>query len=192
MQRPPKSRLFVCVCMCRMVLDPEYRCSRHRREGQASRAGGVRGCSSICGGCAVGSACRSVVPPLACTSSPLVSCVYCSFRASWWPVCRLQDQLIIFMALADGTSRMRCTEPTLHTRTAMVRPTTPVASLSHDWRPHVRVQCSNSLLQVTAEKLLPAAKFTVTGPTADDTMWTVQCSGAAVKAGHKRRQQSSG
>eukprot|EP00891_Asterochloris_glomerata_P008130 jgi/Astpho2/8130/Aster-x1483 len=70
----------------------------------------------------------------------------------------LQDQLIIFMALADGTSRMRCTEPTLHTRTAMV----------------------------IAEKLLPAAKFTVTGPTTDDFMWTVQCSGAAVKAGQKQ------
>ncbi len=34
--------------------------------------------------------------------------------------CRLEDQLIIFMALASGTSRMLCQQPTLHTRTAMV------------------------------------------------------------------------
>ncbi|PNG99891.1 RNA 3'-terminal phosphate cyclase [Tetrabaena socialis] len=32
----------------------------------------------------------------------------------------MQDQLIIWMALAAGVSRVRCTEPTLHTRTAMV------------------------------------------------------------------------
>lgn len=32
----------------------------------------------------------------------------------------MQDQLIIWMALAGGTSRVRCSEPTLHTRTAMV------------------------------------------------------------------------
>ena len=34
-------------------------------------------------------------------------------------MCRMQDQLIIFMALAQGTSRMSCGEPSLHTRTAM-------------------------------------------------------------------------
>lgn len=31
-------------------------------------------------------------------------------------LCRLQDQLIVFMALAEGTSSMLCNEPTLHTR----------------------------------------------------------------------------
>ncbi|KAF6251744.1 RNA 3'-terminal phosphate cyclase [Scenedesmus sp. NREL 46B-D3] len=31
----------------------------------------------------------------------------------------LQDQLIIFMAMAEGTSSMLCNEPTLHTRTAI-------------------------------------------------------------------------
>ena len=31
----------------------------------------------------------------------------------------LQDQLIVFMALARGTSRVLCGELTLHTRTAM-------------------------------------------------------------------------
>lgn len=35
-------------------------------------------------------------------------------------LCRLQDQLIIFMALAKGTSRMVCGPPELHTRTAAV------------------------------------------------------------------------
>ena len=32
---------------------------------------------------------------------------------------RMQDQLIVFMALARGTSRMLCRAPTLHTQTAM-------------------------------------------------------------------------
>ncbi|GIL91440.1 hypothetical protein Vretimale_10586 [Volvox reticuliferus] len=32
----------------------------------------------------------------------------------------MQDQLIVWMALGSGTSRIRCTAPTLHTRTAMV------------------------------------------------------------------------
>jgi RNA 3'-terminal phosphate cyclase (ATP) len=31
----------------------------------------------------------------------------------------MQDQLIVFMALARGTSRMLCGAPTLHTRTAI-------------------------------------------------------------------------
>ena len=31
----------------------------------------------------------------------------------------MQDQLILFMALAEGESRMLCTEPTMHTRTAV-------------------------------------------------------------------------
>ena len=30
-----------------------------------------------------------------------------------------QDQLVVFMALAAGTSRLLCGEPTLHTRTAL-------------------------------------------------------------------------
>lgn len=34
-------------------------------------------------------------------------------------VCRMQDQLIIFMALASGTSRIVCGQLTLHTRTAI-------------------------------------------------------------------------
>ena len=32
---------------------------------------------------------------------------------------RMQDQLIVFMALACGTSRMLCRTPSLHTRTAV-------------------------------------------------------------------------
>lgn len=31
----------------------------------------------------------------------------------------MQDQLVIFMALAHGQSSMLCSEPTLHTRTAI-------------------------------------------------------------------------
>ncbi|PNW88984.1 hypothetical protein CHLRE_01g053288v5 [Chlamydomonas reinhardtii] len=48
----------------------------------------------------------------------------------------MQDQLIIWMALGSGVSRLVCAEPTLHTRTAMV----------------------------VAEQLLPGVKFTLTRP----------------------------
>lgn len=47
--------------------------------------------------------------------------------------CRLQDQLIVFMALAAGKSLMLCGELTLHTRTAIS----------------------------VAEQVLPAAKFSI-------------------------------
>lgn len=65
-------------------------------------------------------------------------------------VCRLQDQLIIFMALGQGESNMLCTEPTLHTRTAMV----------------------------VAEQLT-AAKFEVHKPVGNKC-WQIHCIGAAV------------
>ncbi len=69
--------------------------------------------------------------------------------------CRLQDQLIIFMALADGESSMTCGEPTLHTRTAMV----------------------------IAEQLT-SAKFTVRRPAPrSQEPWTISCKGAGVAAG---------
>ena len=69
----------------------------------------------------------------------------------------MQDQLIIYMALAAGTSRMLCTLPTLHTETAMV----------------------------IAEKLLPSARFTVGQPVGAcggpaPELRLVQCHGAAV------------
>ena len=67
---------------------------------------------------------------------------------------RLQDQLIVFMALAEGQSTMLCTEPTLHTRTAMV----------------------------VAEQLT-AAKFQVQKPARKDGCWRVHCQGAAIAAG---------
>ena len=69
-------------------------------------------------------------------------------------ICRLQDQIIIFMALAEGESKMLCTEPTLHTRTAMV----------------------------VAEQLT-AAKFEVHKPVKKNECWQVHCKGAAVPAG---------
>lgn len=74
--------------------------------------------------------------------------------------CRLQDQLIIFMALAEGQSRMTCGEPTLHTRTAMV----------------------------IAEKLT-AAKFTVRRPK-DSEPWTIICDGAGIAAGQASERHS--
>ena len=69
----------------------------------------------------------------------------------------MQDQLIIYMALAGGTSRMLCASPSLHTQTAMV----------------------------IAEQLLPAAKFRVveqapTGTSGGAALALVECHGAAV------------
>ena len=66
----------------------------------------------------------------------------------------MQDQLIIFMALAKGESKMLCTEPTLHTRTAMV----------------------------VAEQLT-VAKFEVHKPAGQNECWQVHCKGAAIPAG---------
>ena len=71
---------------------------------------------------------------------------------------RLQDQLIIYMALACGTSRMVCAEPTLHTRTAMV----------------------------VAETLVPGVKFTVTRIASGtsggscEPLYMVECCGGGV------------
>lgn len=69
-------------------------------------------------------------------------------------ICRLQDQLIIFMALGEGESKILCTEPTLHTRTAMV----------------------------VAEQLT-AAKFQVHKPVEQSGCWQIYCKGAAIAAG---------
>lgn len=77
----------------------------------------------------------------------------------------MQDQLIIFMVLASGVSRMVCAdEPTLHTRTAMV----------------------------VAEQLLPGVKFTVkpimqgttavVGGAEGRTLTLIECTGAGVCA----------
>ena len=81
------------------------------------------------------------------------------------PPHRMQDQLIIYMALARGTSWMVCAEPTLHTRTAMV----------------------------VAEAMLPGVKFRVGPATGGDSkggckggsggLYLVECEGAGVVAG---------
>lgn len=67
----------------------------------------------------------------------------------------MQDQLIIWMALASGTSRMRCADPSLHTRTAMV----------------------------VAEQLLPGVKFRLHRPAGqhvgDQGSSGAQCQGVA-------------
>ena len=68
-------------------------------------------------------------------------------------VCRMQDQLIIFMALASGRSRMSCGEPTLHTRTAM-----------------------------TVAERLTGARFTVKPPKDDMQHWMLECVGAGFAA----------
>lgn len=63
----------------------------------------------------------------------------------------LQDQLVVFMALGGGPSRMLCTDPpSLHTRTAMV----------------------------VAELLLPGVKFTV--KPAGQGLSCIECRGAGI------------
>lgn len=77
----------------------------------------------------------------------------------------MQDQLIIYMALARGTSRFTCAEPTLHTRTAIA----------------------------VASQLLPAARFSVSRlprggggggaeGEAPPQLYLVECIGAGVTA----------
>eukprot|EP00884_Botryococcus_braunii_P013331 jgi/Botrbrau1/2199/Bobra.101_2s0030.1 len=66
----------------------------------------------------------------------------------------LQDQVIIFMALAEGESEVTCGEPSLHTRTAMV----------------------------VAEDLT-RARFSVVPPQPGSRTWRLRCLGAAIPAG---------
>ncbi|GMH39420.1 hypothetical protein BSKO_07318 [Bryopsis sp. KO-2023] len=63
----------------------------------------------------------------------------------------MEDQLVIFMALAQGTSRYSSREPTLHTRTAMV-----------------------------LSEMLTGAKFTVTKPREGEGCWLVECTGSGI------------
>jgi len=65
----------------------------------------------------------------------------------------LEDQLIVFMALAEGKSQMTCGLPSLHTRTAMV----------------------------VAEKLLPGARFAVKSPREGEKFHTITCQGVGMK-----------
>lgn len=76
----------------------------------------------------------------------------------------MQDQLILFMALAEGRSSMLCGELTLHTRTAMS----------------------------IAEQLLPGVKFAVSALSGADAadakaqekcLYMVQCTGAGAVGG---------
>lgn len=70
----------------------------------------------------------------------------------------MQDQLIIFMALAAGSSSMLCNEPTLHTRTAM--------AVVQQLLPQVHFKVS----------MLPPAAAGV------PPLYQIKCSGAAVRS----------
>ncbi|DBA82643.1 TPA: hypothetical protein ACH3X1_006890 [Trebouxia sp. C0004] len=83
-------------------------------------------------------------------ANELIEDIYSGACVDQW----LQDQLIIFMALAEGESKMFCTEPTLHTRTAMV----------------------------VAEQLT-VAKFAVQKPSGRNQCWQIHCQGAGLPAG---------
>ena len=75
-------------------------------------------------------------------------------RAPWGCLYRLQDQLIIFMALAEGTSKVACGPLTLHTRTA-----------------------------IAVAEQLTAARFTVKpGEGAAGETYTIECQGAGIAA----------
>ena len=65
----------------------------------------------------------------------------------------MQDQVVIFLALAGGHSRVLCGEPTLHTRTA-----------------------------IAVAEQLTSAKFDVQKPQVKSGLWTVACDGAGIVA----------
>lgn len=69
----------------------------------------------------------------------------------------LQDQLVIFMALAQGKSAVLTGEPTLHTRTAIA----------------------------VAEKLT-TAKFNIS-EVKEKGLWLIECEGAGIPAGGLRQ-----
>eukprot|EP00798_Chlamydomonas_sp_ICE-L_P021251 gene21248-28167_t len=64
----------------------------------------------------------------------------------------MQDQLIVFMALASGESSIVCSEPSLHTRTAIE----------------------------IAQALLPQCKFDISLLGKDQPLWLITCKGAGV------------
>ena len=67
--------------------------------------------------------------------------------------CRMQDQVIVFLALAGGRSTVLCGEPTLHTRTA-----------------------------IAVAEQLTAARFTVSRVqhSSGQGPWTISCQGAGI------------
>lgn len=67
----------------------------------------------------------------------------------------LQDQLIIFMALAKGRSEILTGEPTLHTRTAIA----------------------------VAELLLPSCRFEISQLKDSENLWRIVCEGSGFVAG---------
>lgn len=77
---------------------------------------------------------------------------------------RMQDQLIIFMALAKGTSRYLSSEPTLHTRTAMV--------------------LAESLTGAKFTVKPPNARSESTGEAVSNSCWLVECTGAGIVKSH--------
>ena len=68
----------------------------------------------------------------------------------------MQDQLVVFMALGSGTSRVLCGEPTLHTRTA-----------------------------IAVAEQLSAARFTLSRQEGLGSTWLLECTGAGIVAGRK-------
>lgn len=94
-------------------------------------------------------------------AADMVAALRCGACVDEW----MQDQLIIFMALAGGTSRMLCGEPTLHTRTAIL----------------------------VAEQLL-GVKFKLTAGLASEVgqpAWLLECEGAGISPGSPRFDPSA-
>ena len=67
---------------------------------------------------------------------------------------RMQDQLVVFMALGSGTSRVLCGAPTLHTRTA-----------------------------IAVAEQLSAARFTLSKLEGLGSTWLMECVGAGIIVG---------
>lgn len=97
-----------------VLATPAHQPPAHSRQGVplccASNAWHAAPCSA---GCCHDSAAQCKPSNCCGPSLPLGMLLLCVRN------CRLQDQLVIFMAMAEGTSSMLCNEPTLHTRTAI-------------------------------------------------------------------------
>ncbi|KXZ54935.1 hypothetical protein GPECTOR_3g105 [Gonium pectorale] len=110
----------------------------------------------------------------------------------------MQDQLIIWMALASGVSRMRCCEPSLHTRTAMVVAETLLPGVKFTLhRPAPargaarrgsggkggKGKAGGGEADGGAGSTPEEAQLTVTADGAADELWLVECRGAGWAAG---------
>lgn len=124
-------------------------------EGAVADGAGILMVADTDSGCVLGASAKGERGTSAeATGSMCAADLWSTIRSGACVDEHMQDQLVIFMALAQGTSRMLCGEPSLHARTAMV----------------------------IAETLLRShgVKFTVTPSNAGRKLFLVECKGAGL------------